>query len=144
METLQAILSVMAPFWPYIAMLLLFIIGFIIGLSKSTEGTLRKVFVSLQPVAAFIKEGLSENGGGASSKRIYNAYIIALLIPPLVYVNIHMAKFHPELEYQYFWSTLLFIATVLGIQMTGKKDEIKDPNNAPDDGAPKFTPGGGR
>ena len=144
MQTAQAVLSALEPFALYIAVILALFLGFVAGLSKNTDETLKKVYTALVPVAAFIKEGLSENGGGASSKRIYNAYIIALLIPPLVYVNIHMAKFHPELEYQYFWSTLLFIAAVLGIQMAGKKDEIKDPNNAPDDGAPKFTPGGGR
>jgi hypothetical protein len=129
---MDALWNFAVVYWQPIVLVVAIILSFLAGLSKSGAGIGKKIYTFLLAVFAFIQSALSETGGGPSSKRLQNFFASTILVPCVAFCLVYTAMNNPEMTLPLFLAVLSFIAAMFGIQMAGKKDEIKDPNNAPD------------
>jgi F0F1-type ATP synthase membrane subunit a len=131
-NTLLAIWGIIQPFINYIVVGVLIVLAFLAGLTQSGIAVAKKIGTFLGAVFTFIQTALSENGGGPSSKRLQNFFATVLLVPTMAFTMIHVALHKPELIISVLTIISGLVTLLLGLQVAGKKDEIKDPNNAPD------------
>ena len=139
-DTLLAVWTAIQPYLVYIGFIVILFLGYILGLSKSGVSLGRIIYTFLVQAAQFAKDAWSEKPGTPSSKRLQNAYAYIIFIPCVAYALVHIVKFHPDLAYPYFLGVLGFIATMFGLQISGKTAENKNGNGTATPDKPAGTP----
>ena len=143
MDTLLVIWNLVFPWLPYIAIVVAVFLGFVMGLSKNGVSAWKQTCDFIYKFALFVRDAWSEKPGTPSSKRLQNGYAYIILIPVLAYALFHMIKFYPSQAYPYFLSILGFIATMFGLQLSGKTNENKNGNGTPKPGTTTDIPPAG-